>query len=106
VAVKFRPTRGHDVLTGGTHPRSAHGVLQRLDFGLVRPPMTTDESFLEYVWQRVGAKCREHSRSALSLLERLDPEDRPKFLAAICWANWCRGRNDHAEGKEKFWEMK
>jgi hypothetical protein len=93
------------VLSSRTHRRDPPRVPQYLAVVSVRPAMTTDESFLEYVWQRVGANCREHSRSALSLLDRLDPEDRPKFLAAICWANWCRGRNDYAEGKEKFWDM-
>ena len=67
--------------------------------------MVTDECFLEYLWQRVGAKCREHSRSALSLLQRPDPVDRPKFLAALSWASWCRGRNDYVDGKQKFWDM-
>ncbi len=67
--------------------------------------MATLDSFLDHIWKKVGAECREQTRKALSLLERLDAEDRAKFLAALCWANWCRGRNDYAAGKETFWDM-
>jgi phytoene/squalene synthetase len=67
--------------------------------------MTTAEGFLDYVWHKLGAEAREHAREVDRLLERLPPEDRPKFLASLFWASWCRGRNDHAEGKERYWDM-
>jgi hypothetical protein len=77
-----------------------------LDTVSVRPPVTTDASFLDYIWQKLGAEARERAREVDRLLERLALEDRPKFLAALFWPSWCRGRNDHSEGKDRYWATK
>jgi hypothetical protein len=97
------PTRR--TLSSSPHPRDPPRVPQLLDSVSVRPAMTTSESFLDYIWQKLGAESREHAREANRLLERLPPEDRPKFLASLTWASWCRGRNDHAAGKDRYWDM-
>jgi hypothetical protein len=64
--------------------------------------MTTSETFLDYARQKIGAEGREHAREVYRFLERIAPEDRPKFLASLFWASWCRGRNDYAAGKDRF----
>ena len=67
--------------------------------------MSASESLQEYVWNRVGAECRELVRESLRLIDQFDPEERPKLLACFWWVNWCRGRADYREGREKIWEM-
>lgn len=64
--------------------------------------MATDDSFVEYVWLRLGADCREHVRHYLDLINRFEFDDRPKVLACFFWANGLRGRKDYVEGREKF----
>jgi len=67
--------------------------------------MATLESFIEHIWKKVGPACREQVRESLEMIERVDPEDRPKLLASFYWANWCRGRNDQVAGNETFWDL-
>ena len=66
--------------------------------------MATLQGFLDGIWDEVGAECRGHVRETMRLIDRAGPEERPKMLAAFYWANWCRGRKDGAEGREKFWD--
>jgi hypothetical protein len=67
--------------------------------------MARRESFFDHIWGKVGPACREHIRESLRRMERADPEDQVKILACFYWANWCRGRNDQASGKDRFWDM-
>jgi hypothetical protein len=67
--------------------------------------MTTLESFVDHIWKQVGPACREHLRESWEIISRADPELQVKLLVCFYWANWCRGRNDQASGRDTFWEM-
>jgi hypothetical protein len=65
--------------------------------------VASPEGFLDLIWKReIGADSRELAREALRLIDQLEGEQRDKLLAAFFWANWCRGRRDFHEGRDRF----
>jgi|HubBroStandDraft_4_1064222.scaffolds.fasta_scaffold126521_5 hypothetical protein len=68
--------------------------------------MTTLESYSNNIWQRLGPADREHVRESWDLIEQAPSEDPVKLFACFYWVNWCRGRADHENGPEMYWDMR
>ena len=66
--------------------------------------MASLESFSELIWHRIGAEGREQVRQSWELIEKLDPELRPKVYACFLWATWSRGKRGMPDGRPDYWD--
>jgi hypothetical protein len=60
------------------------------------------ESFADLIWKRIGAEGREQVQQSWELVEKLDPELRPKVYACFLWATWARGKGGMPDGKPDY----
>jgi hypothetical protein len=66
--------------------------------------MATLESLSDLIWQRIGAEGREQVRQSWEIIEKLDPELRPKVYACFLWATWSRGKGGLPNGRPDYWD--
>jgi hypothetical protein len=62
------------------------------------------EGFADLIWERIGPEGRDQVRQSWELIEKLEPELRPKVYACFLWATWSRGRGGLPNGRSDYWD--
>jgi hypothetical protein len=65
--------------------------------------MADVEGFAGLIWKRIGPEGREQVRQFWEIIEKLDPELRPRDYACFLWATWVRGKAGMPGGRADSW---